>query len=155
MVMSKLAESIECVQIPDATPSQLVIVSGMPFSFRAFVLFSTGLLRSEGKSIYDKSTLDDIRALWEALEYKYEPREQNWAKKATASGWRPSPEYLEKLPDNKMIDTILLVIRGMAKKIAGDEEDDKDPIGSLFNYNYRAVDYKPLMQAVYDKLIEY
>lgn len=158
MVMSKLAESVECVHLVDADVKQIVIINGMPFDFRSFVLFSTGLMRSEGKSIYDKSTLDSIRALWEALEYKFEPRQEKWQKKARLAGWTPSPEYLEKLPDNKMIDTIMMIIREMAKRVAGEEEDEEDPLGNIWNtwsMGAQAVDYKPLMQAVYDKLIEY
>jgi hypothetical protein len=156
MVMSKLAESVECVTIDNyGHQDKFVVLKGMPFEFRSYVLFATGIIRSEGGAIYDDRVLRDIRTLWEAVEYKFtipEPKRKPRAHATYLRAWQPTPEYIEKFDDNMMIRGIRETINELARTYSG-QDDETDKYGSSI-WSFSDIDYKPIMAAIYSKLTE-
>lgn len=77
MLLTKLSEGAEvCSFYVDGERQRYVVLSGMPLSFRNFVIVSTLMLRSAGQIQYDEKLWEQIYALWDAVEYKY-PKFQN------------------------------------------------------------------------------
>lgn len=160
MVMSKLAETIECTTLDGyGLTSRYVVMGGMPFDFRTFVMFTTGLLRSEGHGPFDERALNDLRTLWNTLEYKFVPHEPKqkpirlgviYAPYMPAIKWQPSDEYREKQTDNDTIRTIYETIKDMARKYSGQEDDDSN----YSVWSRHDLDYKPLLAEVYSKFTE-
>lgn len=129
MVFSKLAETVEAA---DYRGSKIIIINGMPLQLSVFNLFFLGIVRCESRSVYE-SSIPAIRELWEEVNFKYEPVVKKKPIKLGIFGnWSPSPEYLEKLPDNRLIDTVLETINNISKVM-----DPSDP--SVMYTNYKAI----------------
>jgi hypothetical protein len=148
MVMSKLAESVECVKMGNyGSEETFVIVKGMPFKYRNFVLVVTTILRGEGRSALSEDILDEITELWRELGYKFEAKEPQ----KIANRWMP---YL--LPKKKeevdIIRTIKTVFDEIARIYSGDPEENQT--SNNFFALKRTVDFKPMMIEVHCKLSE-
>jgi hypothetical protein len=77
MLMTKLSEGAEvCSFEVNGERQRYVVLSGMPLSYRQFVLIITLMIRGAGQMQYDKMLWDQIYELWGKVDYKY-PQYQN------------------------------------------------------------------------------
>ena len=139
IILSKLAESIERAEF---NGERIVILHGLPIPFNTFNLYLLGLLRCDGRQTYD-ATIKVLRQFWEDIEFKFQPIEKKKRTKlGLSTNWQPSPEYLEKLPDARLVDTVLETITNVAKTMSG-----VDPTSTFIN---TSLDYKPFAERIYE-----
>jgi hypothetical protein len=136
IVLSKLAETVESA---DYRGKKVVILQGLPLPLKAFNMFFLGILRGETRTVYE-GEVPSIREFWEEIEFKFTPIEKKKPVKLgwLSNNWSPSPEYLEKLPDARLIDTVLETINNAAKSMG-----NPDP-------SAKYIDYKALGERIYE-----
>lgn len=139
IILSKLAESIVPAEF---NGEKIVILHGLPIPFNTFNLYLLGLLRCESRLTYD-GTIKILRQFWTDIDYNFQPIEKKKnTKLGFSTNWQPSPEYLEKLPDARLVDTVLETITNVARTMG-----EVDATSTFIN---TSLDFKPFAEHIYE-----